>query len=51
MAVTLEHEGLALLFRNRPSLAAEVLDQVFGVPLQRPSWASTTTGCVSTKTS
>jgi hypothetical protein len=33
MTVSLEHEGLALLFRNRPSLAAELLAQVFGVPL------------------
>jgi hypothetical protein len=29
VTVTLEHEGLALLFRNRPSLSAELLAQVF----------------------
>ncbi|HEU4404592.1 MAG TPA: hypothetical protein VFS43_04790 [Polyangiaceae bacterium] len=45
MTVTLEHEGLALLFRNRPSLAAERLAQVFGVPLPA------STGCVPTETS
>jgi hypothetical protein len=33
MTVSLEHEGLALLFRNRPSLAAELLTQVFALPL------------------
>jgi hypothetical protein len=38
MAVTFEHEGLALLFRNRPSLSAELLAQVFGVPL--PAFAA-----------
>jgi hypothetical protein len=33
MTVTFEHEGLALLFRNRPSLSAEVLAQIFGQSL------------------
>jgi hypothetical protein len=38
MAVTFEHEGLALLFRNRPSLSAELIAQVFGLPL--PAFAA-----------